>query len=81
MSGSARKLNFMISEKIAQELERIIPPGQRSKVVNEALQKELLTIRRKRVAEKMRSLREKSPALKTSEIVGIVRREREVSCY
>ena len=63
MRGPARKLNFMISENVANELEKLIPKRQRSKLVNEALQKELSLIRRKQITKKLYDLRESSPLL------------------
>lgn len=77
MAGTARKLNFMIRNEIARDLEALVPPGERSKIVNEALARELLYIRRRRLTEKLRALRESGPSLSTDEIVAILRKDRE----
>jgi hypothetical protein len=50
MSSTARKLNFLIEEGICSDMERLVPAGKRSRVVNEALRKELELLRRKSVA-------------------------------
>ena len=41
MSSTARKLNFLIEEGICRDMERLVPAGKRSKLVNDALRKEL----------------------------------------
>jgi len=53
MSNTARKLNFLIEEGICRDLESLVPAGKRSKVVNEALRKELELLRRKSAVEKL----------------------------
>lgn len=53
MRTSLKKMNFLIEEDIYQDMETLVPPGKRSKIVNQALRKELEFIRRKRVIEKI----------------------------
>ena len=53
MGRSTRKLNFIIEEDVSRDLESLVPLGQRSKVVNQALRKELELIRRKKVLERL----------------------------
>jgi len=74
---AARKLNFMISEDVALELEKLVPRRQRSKIVNEALQKELSLIRRSQITKKLYKLRESSPLLTTKEIVSLLQHDRK----
>ena len=76
MATSTRRLNFMIKNELADELESIVPAGMRSKVVNEALSKELDHIRRQRITEKIERLKKKSPDVSTKEIVAAVRADR-----
>jgi hypothetical protein len=77
MAHSARKINFMIRNEVAEELEAIVPSGQRSKLVNEAITKELALFRRRLQTEKLMDLRKKSPKLATVEIVAAVRNDRD----
>ncbi|MGH7900336.1 MAG: hypothetical protein ACRENZ_01220 [Thermodesulfobacteriota bacterium] len=77
MRKAARKLNFMISEDVALELEKLVPRRQRSKLVNEALQKELSLIRRSQITKKLYKLRESSPLLTTKEIVSLLQHDRK----
>ena len=76
MAHSARKLNFMIDERVARELEELIPAGKRSKVVGEAIVKELAAIRRRQLTERLMELRRKSPVATTEELVDAVRKDR-----
>jgi hypothetical protein len=44
MGRTSRKLNFLIEEGVCRDLEMLVPAGKRSKIVNEALRKELDSI-------------------------------------
>jgi len=61
MSQTARKLNFMIENNIADELEKLVPSGQRSKIVSQAIANELALQRRKNVTAKLIGLRAQMP--------------------
>lgn len=76
MSHSARKLNFMISEDVAEELEKLVPAGKRSRVVNEAIRKELERLRRESLTERLHVLRESGPLYTASEIAADLRQDR-----
>ncbi len=76
MPASARKLNFMIRDEIARELEALVLASERSRTVNEVLAKELLAIRRRRITSRLRAARGKGPALGTEKIVAALRRDR-----
>ena len=77
MPTSARKLNFMIRDEIARDLEALVPAGERSRTVNDALAKELLFLRRRRLTERLRRLRKKGTVVATEEIVAALRKDRE----
>jgi hypothetical protein len=53
MPNTARKLNFLIEEGVCKDLERLVPAGKRSRMVNEALRKELELLRRKSAVEQL----------------------------
>lgn len=76
MPTSARKLNFMIRNEVARDLEALVPVGERSRTVNEALAKELLSIRRRMITLRLRAARDEGPALGTAKIVAALRRDR-----
>lgn len=67
--GTTKRLNFLIEEAICRDLERLVPPGKRSLVVNEALRKELEHIRRKKAVEKLIANASSTEKLSTREIV------------
>ena len=53
MGRNSRKLNFLIEETICRDLEMLVPAGKRSEIVNQALRKELDSIRRRKAAEEL----------------------------
>ena len=73
MAQTAKKVNFMVNNNVRKEFERLVPPGERSKIVNEALRKELNLIKRERLTEKLLSIRAKSPSLSNDDITEIVK--------
>jgi len=75
MAQTSRKVNFMINDDVRKEFERLVPSGERSKVVNEALKKELNFIKRKRLTERLLLLRSKQ-GLSTNEIVAALKKDR-----
>ena len=77
MAHLARKLNFMIKNEVAEELESLVPAGQRSRLVNEAIVKELALFRRQALTEKLMALRNKSPKVSTDQIVSAVGNDRK----
>jgi len=76
MASSSKKLNFIISSEVAKELEKLIPLGKRSKVVNDAIMKELTAIRRRQLTDKLLVIKQKSPSLSTHEIVSALKTDR-----
>ena len=76
MKSTAKKLNFVIEEEIRKELEILVPPGQRSRVVNQALRKELERIRKTQTIERLHHLRREGRQLSTQEIISTLREER-----
>jgi hypothetical protein len=75
MGQTSKKVNFMINDDVRKEFERLVPSGERSKVVNEALKKELNSIKRKRLTERLLLLRSKQ-SLSTNEIVAALKKDR-----
>jgi hypothetical protein len=61
MAQNSRKLNFMIDNEVADELERYVPSGQRSKVVTLAILRQLALQRRKSITERLLKLRLQIP--------------------
>lgn len=76
MGRLARKMNFLIEEAICKDLTQLVPPGQRSRIVNAALRKELEHIRRRRAVEKLIGSSSAGEKLSTLEIVEALNRDR-----
>lgn len=76
MVQAARKLNFMIKNDVAVELETLVPQGQRSKLVNNAIIKELALFRRNVLTGRLMALRNRTPKISTDEIVEAVSNDR-----
>jgi hypothetical protein len=73
---SSGKVNFVLEDKVKEELNYIVPRGKRSQVVNEAIKKEILLLKRKKIAERLRQLRAQGPALSTQEILAVLNENR-----
>jgi hypothetical protein len=71
------KLNFMIDQEVKETLEKYVPSGSRSRVVNEALRRELDLIKRKKITAKLTGIRNKNVAMDTAAIVVEVKNGRE----
>lgn len=52
MASVARQANFTLPEDLLDELKRIVPKGEQSKVVGQALRNELKRIKFKKALEK-----------------------------
>ena len=76
MGTASKKLNFFVDDDVRKDMENLIPAGQRAKVINEALRKELLRIKRTKVTEKLLNLRTKGEPVSSQEIVEALRKDR-----
>ena len=76
MKGALKKINFFVEEDIRKELDALVPDGQKSKVINEALRKELLRIKREKATEKLMTLKFKGTLISKKEIVEMLKKDR-----
>ena len=72
----AHKVNVVLDDDVTGALERMVESGRRSRVINDALRKELLAMRRARAVASMDSLRSATPTSSTADIVDTLRRDR-----
>jgi Arc/MetJ-type ribon-helix-helix transcriptional regulator len=70
------KVNFVLDDDVKSDLDRLVESGMRSRVINEALRKELLQVKRKGLAVKHDRLRGRTRAVSTLEIVKSLRGDR-----
>ena len=77
MGQTTRKLNFMIDKDVADELEKYVPPGRRSKVVTRAIARELTLQRRRGILDRMLEFREKTPKITGEKLVSELAEDRK----
>ncbi|HHT9115205.1 MAG: hypothetical protein HY607_10125 [Planctomycetes bacterium] len=71
-----KKINFFVEEVIRKELDELVPDGQKSKVINEALRKELLRIKREKATGKLMALKSRGTPVSNKEIVETLKKDR-----
>ena len=77
MRGTLKKINFFVEEDIRKALDELVPDGQKSKVINEALRKELLLrIKREKATGKLMALKSKGTMVSNREIVEALKKDR-----
>lgn len=70
------KVNVSLDPDVRAELNRLVPARRRSRVVNEALRRELLRLKREEAAARLRRLRGTAATLTAEEIIAAVRGDR-----
>ncbi|MGV8057767.1 MAG: hypothetical protein AB2L12_07065 [Smithellaceae bacterium] len=76
MAQNSRKLNFMIDNDVADELEKLVPAGQRSKVVTQAILHELALQRRKSITDSLLELRSQNPQTTGEKLISELAQDR-----
>jgi hypothetical protein len=74
--GMATKVNIVLDDDVKSELDKLVDAGLRSRVINSALRKELMLIRRRKLSTRLDDLRQKTKPVSTRNIVDLVRRDR-----
>jgi len=72
----ATKINIVLDDDVKAELDQMVESGLRSRVINEALRKELLLLRRRQLSARLDKLRVKTKPVSTREVVTLIRRDR-----
>ena len=70
------KVNIILDDDVKADLDRLVDSGLRSRVVNRALRKEILAIRRQRANERITDLRRTAKPVSTADVVAQIRRDR-----
>jgi hypothetical protein len=70
------KVNFILEEEVRDELNRVIPSRKRSRVVNQAIKKELLRLKRQSATENLLTLREETARYGSNEIDKLLKSDR-----
>lgn len=72
----ATKINIVLDDDVKAELDQMVESGLRSRVINEALRKELLLLRRRQLSARLDQLRVKTKPVSTREVVTLIRGDR-----
>lgn len=68
-----KKINFMIDTQLLEEMENLIPRGERSDFANEAFAEALVRFGRRKAMEKMDAFRKKAKlSMTTEEIIEAI---------
>ena len=70
------KVNIVLDDDVKADLDRLVESGMRSRVINAALRREILMLRRQRASRRVDELRRTTRVVATSELVNLVRRDR-----
>lgn len=70
------KVNIVLDDDVKADLDRLVVSGMRSRVVNNALRREIQAIRRRKASEHLDALRASTRPISTTELVDRVRRDR-----
>ena len=70
------KVNVVLDDDVKADLDRLVESGRRSRVINAALRREILMLRRQRASRRLDELRKTTKVVATSELVNLVRRDR-----
>jgi Arc/MetJ-type ribon-helix-helix transcriptional regulator len=69
------KVNFVLDDDVKADMDVLVESGRRSRVVNDALRKALLAIRRRQLT--VDRLRGRASTVSTAEIVAALRQDRK----
>ena len=70
------KVNVVLDDDVKADLDRWVESGRRSRVVNRALRKEILAIRRQHASARLDEARRTTKPIKSGALVAQIRRDR-----
>ena len=70
------KVNIVLDDDVKAGLDRLVESGQRSRVINSALRREIHLMSRRAANIRLDEIRTKTKPVSTSDIVQLVRRDR-----
>jgi hypothetical protein len=70
------KVNIVLDDDVKADLDRLVETGMRSRVINRALRKEILAIRRQRASRRLDEMRQTTRRISSSAVVAQIRRDR-----
>jgi len=70
------KVNIVLDDDVKAELHQLVASGSRSRVINNALRKELATLRRRELSAELDRLRNRTKPMSTRQVVSELERDR-----
>ena len=70
------KVNVVLDDDVKADLDRLVDSGRRSRVINNALRREIRLISRRAANAHLDELRTKTKPVSTDDIVKLIRRDR-----
>ncbi len=70
------KVNIVLDDDVKAELHQLVASGSRSRVINDALRKELATLRRRKLSAQLDRLRNRTKPMSTRQVVSELERDR-----
>jgi Arc/MetJ-type ribon-helix-helix transcriptional regulator len=70
------KVNVVLDDDVKADLEQLVASGKRSRVINTALRRELLALRREKAVHRLDGLRRATRPVSTATLVRELRRDR-----
>jgi len=70
------KVNVVLDDDVKADLDRLVDSGKRSRVINNALRREIQLISRRAANARLDDLRTTTKRVSTDDIVALVRRDR-----
>ena len=70
------KVNVVLDDDVKADLDRLVDSGKRSRVINNALRREIHLISRRAANARLDALRNTTKPVSTDDIVTLIRRDR-----
>ena len=70
------KVNVVLDDDVKADLDRLVDSGKRSRVINNALRREIRLISRRAANARLDELRSTTTPVSTDDIVKLIRRDR-----
>jgi predicted transcriptional regulator len=70
------KVNFVLDDDVKADLDRLVESGKRSRVINNALRREIHLISRRAASAHLDEIRATTKRVSTDDIVKLIRRDR-----
>jgi Arc/MetJ-type ribon-helix-helix transcriptional regulator len=70
------KVNIVLDDDVKADLDRLVESGRRSRVINDALRREIRLMSRRSASDRLDELRASTRRLGTKDIVKAIRRDR-----